>query len=49
MGDHRSNSADSVFMCRTGQREDSTCARYVPRERISGKVIGKAWPPGPVG
>lgn len=47
MGDHRSNSADSVFACRAaGATAD--CATYVPASRISGKVVAKVWPPGPV-
>ena len=46
MGDHRSNSADSVVACRGTARPD--CAVYVPADRITGKVIAKAWPPGPV-
>lgn len=48
MGDHRSNSADSVAACR-GSTMTSDCGLFVPAERISGKVIAKAWPPGPVG
>ncbi len=48
MGDHRANSDDSVMACRfpnaTGE-----CALYVPVGRVVGAVIGKAWPPGPVG
>ncbi len=48
MGDHRSNSADSVVGCR-GSTTPSDCAQFVPAERITGKVIAKAWPPGPVG
>lgn len=48
LGDHRSNSSDSVAACRGSTRE-SDCARFVPAERITGKVIAKAWPPGPVG
>ncbi|MDO5534745.1 MAG: signal peptidase I, partial [Propionibacteriaceae bacterium] len=48
MGDHRSNSADSVAACR-GLMDASGCARFVPADRITGKVIVKAWPPGPVG
>ncbi|MFV0451022.1 MAG: signal peptidase I [Propioniciclava sp.] len=47
MGDHRSNSADSVYACRVVDA-DPGCARYVTRDRIDGKVIAKAWPPGPV-
>ena len=48
VGDHRSNSADSVSGCR-GARGAVGCARLVPGARITGKVIAKAWPPGPVG
>lgn len=48
MGDHRSNSADSVAPCR-GEGARPGCARFVPAERITGKVVAKAWPPGPVG
>lgn len=48
LGDHRSNSADSVAGCR-GSTRPLDCARFVPAERITGKVIAKAWPPGPVG
>lgn len=48
LGDHRSNSADSVSGCR-GARDAVGCARLVPGARITGKVIAKAWPPGPVG
>lgn len=47
MGDHRSNSADSTTACR-GSASSDGCARFVPAERITGKVIAKAWPPGPV-
>lgn len=47
LGDHRSNSADSVASCR-GAGKVEGCARFVPAERITGKVIAKAWPPGPV-
>lgn len=46
MGDHRSNSADSVAACRGTRRTE--CAKFVPAERITGKVIAKAWPPGPI-
>ena len=46
LGDHRSNSADSVAACR-GTRL-SGCATFVPADRITGKVIAKAWPPGPI-
>lgn len=48
LGDHRSNSADSVLGCR-GEAADAACARFVTREQISGQVIFRLWPPGPVG
>lgn len=47
MGDHRSNSADSVAYCRS-RAAGTDCGRFVPAERISGKVVAKAWPPGPI-
>lgn len=47
MGDHRSNSADSVVACRALARADG-CAAFVPAERVTGEVVAKAWPPGPV-
>ena len=47
MGDNRSNSADSVEGCRV-QDAPADCARFVLAGRITGKVIAKAWPPGPV-
>lgn len=46
MGDHRSNSADSVAACR-GTLIDG-CAKYVHADRITGKVLARAWPPGPI-
>ena len=46
LGDHRSNSADSVAACRGTHLTD--CATFVPADRITGKVIAKAWPPGPI-
>ena len=48
MGDHRSNSADSVAACR-GPVATDQCARLVDADRVSGRVFAKAWPPGPVG
>lgn len=48
MGDHRSNSADSVLACRTPDAK-SDCAKFVDIGRVEGKVIGRAWPPGPIG
>lgn len=47
MGDHRSNSGDSVASCR-GRSDAGDCVKFVPAERVSGRVIAKAWPPGPV-
>lgn len=47
LGDHRANSADSVAACR-GDAAPPDCARFVPAVRITGKVIARAWPPGPV-
>jgi signal peptidase I len=48
MGDHRSNSADSVIACRMpGAASD--CAKFVDVGQVSGKVIARAWPPGPIG
>lgn len=46
LGDHRSNSADSVAACRGTRLTE--CATFVPADRISGKVIAKAWPAGPI-
>lgn len=48
LGDHRSNSADSVAGCRSGSAVEG-CARLVDRARVVGRVFAKAWPPGPVG
>lgn len=48
MGDHRSNSADSVYACRTTTATLTSCARYVPADRLAGQVVGRVWPPGPV-
>lgn len=46
MGDHRSNSADSVIACRgtVGEQTDG-CARFVRRDDIVGKVFTTVWPP----
>ncbi len=49
MGDHRSNSADSVFGCRSPNADAATCAKFVEDAQVSGKVIARAWPPGPIG
>jgi len=48
MGDHRSNSSDSVYQCRS-QPAASDCAKFVDVAQVTGKVIARAWPPGPVG
>lgn len=48
LGDHRSNSADSVAACR-GVPVTDGCAVFVDRSRITGKVFAKAWPPGSIG
>lgn len=48
LGDHRTRSADSVAACRSPGADARTCAQYVRRERVTGKVIAKAVPPGPV-
>jgi signal peptidase I len=48
MGDHRSQSGDSVVGCR-GAVEGPECARLVPRDRVVGPVFARIWPPGRVG
>ena len=48
LGDHRSNSADSVVECRA-PRAPASCGRFVEASRVVGVVFAKAWPPGPVG
>lgn len=47
MGDHRSNSSDSVYACRQPLTEAGTaqsCARFVQREDIVGEVFLRVWP-----
>ncbi|HCJ54375.1 MULTISPECIES: signal peptidase I [Glutamicibacter] len=47
MGDHRSNSSDSVYACRQPLAEAGTaqsCARFVQREDIVGEVFLRVWP-----
>ncbi len=48
LGDHRSQSADSVFTCRGSvaptSPSASSCARYVPAERVVGTVMATFWP-----
>jgi signal peptidase I len=43
MGDNRANSADSVYGCR-GLPAGTTCARFVPREKMLGTVFAVIWP-----
>lgn len=43
LGDHRSQSADSVVGCR-GSVEWPECAKFVPLERVIGPVVGRFWP-----
>lgn len=48
LGDHRGAAPDSMVLCR-GTAPASGCARFVPAERVAGRVVAKLWPPGPVG
>nr|NLI51541.1 signal peptidase I [Propionibacterium sp.] len=48
LGDHRSNSADSVANCRSADARPDACARFVRVDQVTGKVIARVWPPGPV-
>ncbi|GAA4401170.1 hypothetical protein GCM10023168_10490 [Fodinibacter luteus] len=48
LGDHRSQSADSVIGCR-GATEGPECVRLVPGERVIGPVVLRFWPLGDVG
>ena len=43
MGDHRSQSADSVIACR-GATEGPECAQLVPLGRVVGPVVLRFWP-----
>lgn len=43
LGDHRSQSADSVIGCR-GAAQGPECARFVPGERVVGPVVLRFWP-----
>lgn len=49
MGDNRTNSADSVLACRGHSAPQASCARFVPREDVLGKVVAVMWPPNRVG
>lgn len=47
MGDHRSNSSDSVIACRPpllSEEQSLGCARFVKREDIVGEVFFRVWP-----
>ncbi|MBM6404774.1 signal peptidase I [Phycicoccus sp. CSK15P-2] len=48
LGDHRSESADSVIGCR-GATDGQECARFVPLERVVGPVVMRFWPIGSAG
>ena len=48
LGDHRSQSADSVIGCR-GATEGPECARFVPGNRVVGPVVVRFWPLGDIG
>ncbi|GGL41023.1 signal peptidase I [Phycicoccus endophyticus] len=48
LGDHRSESADSVLGCR-GAAEGDGCARFVPENRVVGPVVLRFWPLGDLG
>ncbi|MFJ3958958.1 signal peptidase I [Arthrobacter sp. NPDC090010] len=44
LGDHRSNSSDSVSACR-GPRADTNCGRLISKEEIIGTAWFVMWPP----
>ena len=48
LGDHRSESADSVIGCR-GATDGPECARFVPQDRVVGPVVLRFWPLTDVG
>jgi len=48
LGDHRSESADSVIGCR-GATEGPECARFVPEDRVVGPVVLLFWPLNAIG
>ncbi len=49
LGDHRSQSADSVLPCRGSPTPTPGCARFVPEVRVIGPVVARIWPPGSIG
>ena len=48
LGDHRSQSADSVIACRSSTSA-SGCAKFVDEDRIVGPVVFRLWPLGSFG
>ena len=46
LGDHRSNSADGAYSCRTADADATTCYRWAKREDIVGKAVAILWPVG---
>ena len=48
LGDHRSQSADSVIGCR-GAADGPECVRLVPQGRVVGPVVLRFWPLADVG
>jgi signal peptidase I len=48
LGDHRSESADSVIGCR-GATDGPECARFVPQDRVVGPVVLRFWPLNAIG
>lgn len=51
LGDHRSQSADSVIFCRTttGEPQSEECVRSVPSSAVIGRVFLKVWPLNRIG
>lgn len=47
LGDHRSNSADSLTNCRSAASR-ADCAEFVDADQVTGEVLARGWPPGPV-
>lgn len=44
LGDHRSQSADSVMSCRGSTEAVTGCATFVPTGRVIGPVVFRLWP-----
>ncbi|MCM6763955.1 signal peptidase I [Rathayibacter sp. ZW T2_19] len=44
LGDHRSNSNDSLGLCRGAVGPIDACVKTVPVERVVGRVFAVAWP-----